>query len=91
MPISAIDRAQEEIVELLEAGKSIADVVNHWIQTDPQVIALLLLEQRIQHIVFAEYLLGLRKRVAPFMCIVVSLINRKIFPQFVWPLANAMH
>ena len=38
-------------------GKSIADVVNHWIQTDPQVIALLLLEQRIEHIVFAEYLL----------------------------------
>ena len=57
MPISSIDRAQEEIVELLEAGKSISDVVNHWIQTDPQVIALLLLEHRIQHIVFAEYLL----------------------------------
>ena len=46
MPISSIDRAQEEIVELLEAGKSISDVVNHWIQTDPQVIALLLLEHR---------------------------------------------
>ena len=32
-------------------------MVNHWIQKDPQVIALLLLEQRVQHIVFAEYLL----------------------------------
>lgn len=57
MPSSSIDRAQEQILELLESGKSISEVVNHWIQKDPQVIALLLLEQRIQHIVFAEYLL----------------------------------
>lgn len=57
MPSSSIDRAQEQILELLESGKSISDVVNHWIQKDPQVIALLLLEQRIQHTVFAEYLL----------------------------------
>ena len=57
MSNSSVDRAQTQITELLETGKSIADVVNHWIQTDPQVIALLLLEQRIEHIVFAEYLL----------------------------------
>ena len=56
MPISSMIGHRTRLL-VLETGKSIADVVNHWIQTDPQVIALLLLEQRIQHIVFAEYLL----------------------------------
>ena len=32
MSSSSIERAQEEILELIEAGKSISGVVNHWIQ-----------------------------------------------------------
>lgn len=54
---SSVEQAESQITELLEAGKSIAEVVNTWLQKDPQVIALLLLEERIKHNVFAEYLL----------------------------------
>ena len=39
MSSSSIDRAQEEILELLEAGKSISGRGQPLIQTDPQVIA----------------------------------------------------
>jgi len=53
----SVDQAEAQITELLETGKSISEAVNEWLQTDPQVIALLLLEGRIQHKVFAEYLL----------------------------------
>ena len=54
---SSVDQAEGQITELLETGKAISEVVNEWLQTDPQVIALLLLEGRIKHKVFAEYLL----------------------------------
>ena len=53
----SVEQAEAQITELLETGKSISEAVNEWLQTDPQVIALLLLEGRIQHKVFAEYLL----------------------------------
>ena len=54
---ASVEQAEAQIVELIETGKSIAEVVNDWLQKDPQVIALLLLEGRIKHNVFAEYLL----------------------------------
>ena len=55
----SIELAEQELRELLETGQPIVDTVGEWMARDPQIVAVILLEQRIVHSLFGECLLGI--------------------------------
>lgn len=51
---SIIEKTSHEIQQALEQGQSIEPILEDWFLTNPQVVVQILLEQRVQHPVFAN-------------------------------------
>ena len=51
---SIIEQTSHELQQALEQGESIEPILENWFLTNPQVIVQILLEQRVQHPVFAN-------------------------------------
>ena len=63
----SVEQAEQQLRELLETGQSISGVVDAWMVRDPQIMAIILLEQRVVHSIFAEHLLSIADQFEAFI------------------------
>ncbi len=63
----SIEQVVEELQDTLDVGQSVSGIVDAWMAKDPQIVAMILLEQRVVHSMFAEYLLRIIDQLEAFV------------------------